>query len=211
LLVDLGSGALVDLQRYGLPPEPTVRKIVAAGADVVMFSGDKLLGGPQAGILVGRKDLIAKINKNPLKRALRCDKLTIAALLATLRLYDDVESLPMKLPALRLLARPLSDIQAAAERLAPVVQHYVGNNVAVTTGACDSEIGSGAAPGTTVSSWGLMLKPRTPGRGIAALAKMFRDLPVPVLGRVSRDCLTFDLRCLEDEASFLAQINSAAS
>ena len=203
LVHDLGSGTLVDLARYGLGHEPTVREAVADGADLVTFSGDKLLGGPQAGFIVGRKDLIAALGRNPMKRALRLDKLRIAALEATLKLYRDPDRLAERLPTLRLLARPAADIAAQAARLAPMVADAVGDAFAVDIVECQSQIGSGALPLETVPSTGLALSPRSgSGKAIDALAAALRALPVPVIGRIENQALVLDLRCLEDETRF---------
>jgi L-seryl-tRNA(Ser) seleniumtransferase len=211
LVYDLGSGTLVDLARWGLAHEPTVAEAVADGAEIVTFSGDKLLGGPQAGFILGRRDLIAKINRNPIKRALRVDKIRLAALAATLRLYRDPDHLAEQLPALRLLTRPLSSIEAAAQRLAPLVRAKVGAAFAVEQIACTSEIGSGALPLAGVVSAGLSICPREPrgaGRALERLARAFRNLPIPVIGRTEGGAKIFDLRCLEDEAAFLANLET---
>ncbi len=193
---DLGSGTLVDLRRWGLSPEPTVAEAVAEGADVVTFSGDKLLGGPQAGFIVGRREIIAKINANPLKRALRMDKIRIAATEATLRLYRDPDRLAERLPTLRLLARPEAGVRAQAERLAPLVAGLLGCQVQVV--ACASQIGSGALPTETIPSAALALTPRP-----EALAERLRRLPVPIIGRIHDGALLLDLRCLPDDAALL--------
>ena len=198
-VVDLGSGALVDLRRFGLPHEPTPAEALAAGADIVTFSGDKLLGGPQAGIIVGRVDLIAKMRRNPLKRALRVDKMTLAALAALLRLYSNPERIAERIPALRLLSRPVEEIRAQAERLRPLVQARVEETVEVVR--CESQVGSGAAPTGRIASAGLGLRP-----GSARLARAFRALPTPVIGRVQEGAFILDLRCLDDEAAFAAQL-----
>jgi len=211
LVHDLGSGTLVDLARWGLAHEPTVAEAVADGADIVTFSGDKLLGGPQAGFILGRGDLIAKINRNPMKRALRVDKIRLAALAATLRLYRDPDRLAEELPALRLLTRPLSSIEAAARRLAPIVGAKIGAAFAVEQIACTSEIGSGALPLAGVASAGLAIRPREQrgaGRSLERLARAFRNLPIPVIGRTEGGAKIFDLRCLEDEAAFLANLET---
>jgi L-seryl-tRNA(Ser) seleniumtransferase len=213
LVNDLGSGTLADLARFGLAHEPTVAEAVAEGADLVTFSGDKLLGGPQAGFVVGRRDLIARISRNPLKRALRLDKVRLAALEATLKLYRDPDRLAERIPTLRLLARPRAEIDVVARRLAPVVASKIGAGYSVHVIACASQIGSGALPLESVPSAALALRPRAVrgrGRALATLAAAFRRLPVPVIGRIADDALAFDLRCLEEEAAFIANLESLA-
>jgi len=209
-VVDLGSGTLVDLSRYGLPKEPTPQETLAAGADLVTFSGDKLLGGPQAGIIVGRVDLVKKLKRNHLKRALRVDKMTLAALEAVLRLYRQPEKLAERLPTLRLLTRPAAEIEALARRLEPAVAGAVGELATVSIVSCHSQIGSGALPVDLLPSVALALTPLQLGRGagtaLKRLAAAFRELPVPVIGTVSDGALRFDLRCLEDEHGFAAQL-----
>jgi L-seryl-tRNA(Ser) seleniumtransferase len=209
LLNDLGSGTLIDLVRFGLAHEPTVAEAIAEGTDLVTFSGDKLLGGPQAGLIVGRKDLIERLNKNPLKRALRVDKIRLAALEATLRLYRDPDRLSERLPTVRLLARPKRQILALAKRLLPHVAERIGAGFTAAVSECASEIGSGALPLATIPSASLAIRaaiPRGSGRALAGLAAAFRRLPVPVIGRIERQTLILDLRCLEDETGFLANL-----
>lgn len=209
--VDLGSGNLIDFAAYGLPPEPTVRAALAH-ADLVTFSGDKLLGAVQCGIVAGRRDLVARVRKNPLKRALRVDKMTYAALEATLRLYLHPELLAERLPALRLLTRARADIAAQAERLLPTVAERFGAHARVAVEPCTSQIGSGALPVETLPSACLAIRPPPGTRGEGAWLKHFasalRALPVPVIGRVAEGALRLDLRTLEDEAGFLAALDA---
>ena len=211
LVHDLGSGTLVDLARWGIGHEPTVTECVADGADIVIFSGDKLLGGPQAGFIVGRRDLIERINRNPMKRAMRVDKIRLAAIEATLRLYRDPDRLAERLTTLRLLARDEGAIRATAERLAPALAQVVGPNLTVDVAACASQIGSGALPLSTLPSAAIRVTPLD-GRGgsVASLATRLRALPMPVIGRIEDGALWLDCRCLEDEAGFLATIGALA-
>ena len=211
-VVDLGSGTLTDLTRFGLPREPTPAETLRCGADIVTFSGDKLLGGPQAGIVVGRADLIARIRKNPMKRALRCDKLTIAALGAVLRLYGDPDRLAQRVPALRLLSRPAADIEAQARRLLPALAQWAGERGRVDVAPVQSQIGSGSLPVDLLPSFALRLSPagkRGSGQALEAFAVALRALPLPVIGRIADGALLLDLRCLDDEAGFLAALQPA--
>ncbi len=209
LAVDLGSGTLVDLERYGLAHEPTVTETLAQNVDLVTFSGDKLLGGPQAGIIAGDIEMIKRLNRNPLKRALRVDKLTLAALEAVLKLYRDPDRLAQRLPTLRLLSRSLMNIANKAQALAPILEARLGKAWEVNIIDCASQIGSGALPVATLPSCGLAIraaKVRGRGRAIEKLANAFRGLPKPVIGRIENDSLIFDLRCLEDDEDFLTQL-----
>jgi L-seryl-tRNA(Ser) seleniumtransferase len=210
--VDLGSGSLVDLASYGLPREPLPHDSLAHGADVVTFSGDKLLGGPQAGLIVGRAAWIAKIRKHPLKRALRVSKLTLAALEATLALYRHPDQLAERLPTLRLLTRPKDEVSALAKRVAPVLARAVGEKFLVDHGAVQSQIGSGSLPAEVLPSAAVFLRSRIEGKGsgrrLQALAASFRALPIPVIGRIAEGALIFDLRTLTDETGFVAQLPS---
>jgi L-seryl-tRNA(Ser) seleniumtransferase len=209
LVHDLGSGTLVDITRLGLAHEPTVAEAVAAGVDIVTFSGDKLLGGPQAGFIVGRAELIEKINRNPMKRALRVDKIRLAALEATLKLYRDPDRLIGRLPTMRLLARGKREIETTAKLVATSVAEKLGKAFTVDIVACNSQIGSGALPMATLPSMGLALRPAGPrpsGKAVAALSTALRKLPVPVVGRIEDNALILDMRCLEGEAAFVANM-----
>ncbi len=203
VLDDLGSGTLVDLTRFGLPRERTVADAIRDGADVVTFSGDKLLGGPQAGFIVGRRDLVRACAAHPLKRALRLDKMRLAALEATLRLYRDPDRLGQTLPTLRLLARGVDEIRALAERVAPAVAAWAGAEWSVEVVDCRSQIGSGALPVETLASAGLALRPVGKG-SLEGMAARLRGLAVPVIGAIREGAVRLDLRCLEAAEPLLA-------
>jgi L-seryl-tRNA(Ser) seleniumtransferase len=208
MMDDLGSGTLLPLDRWGLPRERTVAQAVRDGADLVTFSGDKLLGGPQAGFIVGRAELVARCVRHPLKRALRLDKLRLAALEATLRLYRDPDRLAERLPTLRLLTRPAAQIRAMAEALAAPMAAWAGSDWRVEVVACRSQIGSGALPVETLESAGLALHPvgGRSGRALDLLAARLRALSPPVIGAVKDNALRLDLRCLEDPTPLLAAL-----
>ena len=212
LINDLGCGSLVNLEDFGLPHEPTPREAIANGADIVTFSGDKLLGGPQCGLIVGRADLIARIRKNPMKRALRVDKIRLAALEAVLRSYASPEHLARDLPTLRTLTRTRAEIRALADRLLPGLAQAVAGAASARVVDCMSQIGSGALPIETLPSAGFALVPNAKRRSGAAdaLAAAFRALPVPVIGRINEGELVLDLRCLDDETGFAGQLQHLA-
>ncbi|MGZ9060087.1 MAG: aminotransferase class V-fold PLP-dependent enzyme, partial [Burkholderiaceae bacterium] len=211
-MVDLGAGALIDLALHGLPKEPLPQESLAAGADVVTFSGDKLLGGPQAGLIVGRADAIGKIKKDPLKRALRVSKLTMAALEATLRIYASGHRLEERLPTLASLTRSQAEIRAACERIAGALNSGVAPTFSVAVKDCASQIGSGSMPAERLPSAALVLHPagKVSGRAIERLQDRFRALPTPVIGRIANGALWLDLRCLwpRDETAFVENLKA---
>ncbi|WP_382159281.1 L-seryl-tRNA(Sec) selenium transferase [Hydrogenophaga sp. ANAO-22] len=209
LATDLGSGSLVDLAQWGLPREPLPQEKLAAGCDIVTFSGDKLLGGPQAGLIVGSREAVGRIRKFPMKRALRMSKLPLAALEATLMLYLRPERLTQDLPTLRLLTRPADAIRALAHTLLSEVASAVAPRFEVAVLDLMGQIGSGSLPVEKLPSAGLAIAPlqkKGAGRALDELATALRGLPLPVIGRVADDRLLLDLRCLEDSAPFLSQL-----
>ena len=204
---DLGSGALIDIASFGLPHERTIGEALRDGADLVTASGDKLLGGPQVGIIVGRRDLVRRLARNPLKRALRLDRLRLAALEATLRLYRDPARLAERLPTVRFLSRPLEEIRALAAMLEPGVASRLGPGWRVSIAEITSEVGSGALPTATMPSAGLAIAPAArAGMRIEDLAAALRRLPLPIIGRICEGRIILDLRCLLAPEPLLAAL-----
>ncbi len=207
-VTDLGSGTLIELESYNLPHETTVKEALLSGADLVTFSGDKLLGGPQAGVIVGSRDLIDTLKRNPITRAMRPDKVTLAALQAVLSLYTDPNRLAAELPTLRLLTREAEDIEQLAYRMVTILQDRL-KQCKVTVAQTYSQVGSGALPIDRLCSAALKITLsdlRRPSNGLNRLSQAFRELPIPVIGRIFDDALWFDLRCLEDEKGFIENL-----
>ena len=206
-VIDLGSGNLQDFAKLGLPDEPTVAEVIINGADIVTFSGDKLLGGPQCGIIAGKKELIGRLKNNPLKRALRIDKMNLVALLEVLRIYQNPSSLGKKLPTMLTLLRPSNEIRAQAERIVPAIKEALSPRYEVTLFECQSQIGSGALPVETLSSYGIRISAADKSdQSLRQLAASMRELPLPVIGRISNGAYYLDFRCLDRENDFVNQL-----
>ena len=195
VMEDLGSGTLIDLSAFGLPSEPPVFEQVASGADVVTFSGDKLLGGPQAGILVGAKQCMDQIKANPLTRALRIDKMTLAGLEATLKLYRDTLVAVEEIPTLRMLTLPYEQICRDAEALFSLVTDAVGNQAELALADMTSRPGGGSYPGLTLPTRCLTIRPKT--MSVTALDRKLRAFDPPVMGRIENDRFIIDPRTLQ--------------
>ncbi|WP_233115913.1 L-seryl-tRNA(Sec) selenium transferase [Aggregatibacter actinomycetemcomitans] len=198
VITDLGSGALMDLKQFGLPEEPTVQEKLQHGVDLISFSGDKLLGGPQAGIIVGKKALIQQLQAHPLKRVLRCDKVTLAGLEATLRLYLQPEKITEKLTALLLLTQPMERLQAQAEQLKVRLENRLNTNYVIAIEPSEAQIGSGSQPLARIPSVAVTIAPaseKTPAKTTALFARLLA-LPQPVIGRIERDKIWLDLHSL---------------
>lgn len=197
VMEDLGSGCFVDLSRYGLDREPCVQDVVASGMDVVTFSGDKLLGGPQAGIIVGKKRYLDQIKSNPLNRALRIDKLTLAALEAVLRKYLDPNQALREIPTLAMIAAPLDTLE---QRARICLEQWVWTDEqlcecsVVRTAA---QVGGGAMPGQSLDSWAVAVRPLVCTTSL--LEKRLRQAPCPVMGRIEEDRLLLDMRTIADD------------
>ena len=191
---DLGSGSFVDVRKFGLSYEPTVNDVLSGGVDVVSFSGDKLLGGPQAGIILGRKELIEKIRKHPLNRALRIDKMTLAALEATLKIYKEGKELE-EIPVWKMVSQPISDIEKRAKRLIQKIA-FIKSEAEIDIEKVVSEIGGGALPLETLPSFAVTVKPMK--TTAEKLYKHLRELPEPVIARIKDGKIVFDMRTVFD-------------
>ena len=197
VMEDLGSGCLIDLSRYGLPREPTVQEIVKAGVDVVTFSGDKLLGGPQAGIIVGRKEVIDRIKKNPLNRALRIDKFTLSSLEMILREYFNTEVALKNIPTLNMLTTAPATIKRRAQALIRRAGGKIEGRCRLSLHATASRVGGGAMPEFSIPSWAVSLEPYNIGVNI--LEREFRDLPIPLIGRIEDERYLLDMRTIQEQ------------
>lgn len=196
VMEDLGSGAFIDLSRYGLPKEPMVSERMRAGADIVTFSGDKILGGPQAGLMVGRREWIERINRNHLQRALRCGKLTLAALEATLRLYRQSPDITQAIPTLRAFTRSLDEIREFGEAVVPRLQAALGNGFGFVLEESTSQIGSGALPTEELST--IVVAVEHKSWSASRVAERFRSASPPIIGRIKDDRFLLDLRTIFD-------------
>lgn len=204
LIEDLGSGVFADLSRYGLPHEPTVMEAVAAGADVITFSGDKLLGGPQAGIIIGKKDLIGRMKKNPLTRVLRVDKFTVIALEGVLLAYQSADLAPERIPVLRMISEPADSVKGRAEKLASLLKERI-SSADITVEASEARTGGGSLPAAVIPSFAVVIRPTA--MSTAALERRMRQLPCPVIARIADDAVIMDVRTME-ERDFLETAGS---
>lgn len=201
---DLGSGCLIDLDIYGLQHEPTVHETLAKGIDVVTFSGDKLLGGPQAGIIVGKKAVIAKIKKNPLNRALRIDKFTLAALEATLMHYLNPAAAVKKLRALKALTESVDDVKKRAEELIEKLQNENFDQLKFSIREDFAAAGGGSLPTQQIPT--VLVTIINKNMPATKMEEKLRKLEVPVIARVDKDEILFDLRTVaEDEFTFIIE------
>jgi L-seryl-tRNA(Ser) seleniumtransferase len=209
VLEDLGSGLLLDLTPYGLPREPTVREALESGIDLVTFSGDKLLGGPQAGIIVGNRAVIDRLRKHPMARALRIDKLTLAALEATLRLYLDPERALREIPTLKMLVQPAPTLRQRCEALLANFPESIREATDVAIIEAVSTVGGGALPLAELPAWVVALGPRRLSPNDLALR--LRNCQTPVIGRIREDRFLIDPRTLdaEDEALLVQALEHA--
>jgi L-seryl-tRNA(Ser) seleniumtransferase len=204
VMEDLGSGSLVDMARFGLHGEPTVPEVMRTGIDVVTFSGDKLLGGPQAGVILGRRDILAACRKNPLTRALRVDKMTLAVLEATLRLYRDDRQVLEKVPTIRMIATPLTALEERAQLLASVIrQADHRSRLQVRVQQSSSQVGGGALPNQNLPTYAVAV--HSPDMSTHSIEVGLRRNNPPVIGRIESDQYLMDVRTLQPEEFPLIQ------
>jgi len=196
VVTDLGSGCMIDLTKYGVPGEPTVQEVVRTGADIVTFSGDKLLGGPQAGIIIGREKLMRKIQKNPMLRAMRIDKMTLASLEATFMQYLDEEKARKEIPTLRMLTQPVDDIKRRAKKIFASLRKDVPDHVTLEVVADESQAGGGSLPEISFPTFAVSLRPT--GISVNELEKRLRTGDPPVIARIKDNALLFDARTVQD-------------
>jgi L-seryl-tRNA(Ser) seleniumtransferase len=206
VMEDLGSGALIDLSKYGLPKEPIVAERIEAGADVVTFSGDKILGGPQAGLMVGKRDFIGKASKNHLQRALRCGKLTLAALEATLRRYRQSPNIVDEIPTLRAFTRPVEEIRVMGQSLLPKLETVLGEDFLLSLQDSTAQIGSGALPTEELPT--VVITISHAKLGANAIATRFRQADPPIIGRIKEDRFLLDLRTIFDPNDLIPKFDS---
>jgi L-seryl-tRNA(Ser) seleniumtransferase len=197
VMEDLGSGTFVDFSKYGLLKEPTVQESVAAGVDVITFSGDKLLGGPQAGIIVGKKDLLDDIKKNPITRALRIDKLTLAALESTLRYYRNIDTGMDSIPTLRMLSLPFGHIETKAKELGKMLENIGDTRMSIKLINLSSRAGGGAFPLLNLPSKGVGVEIQ--GISANSIEEYLRNNELPIIGRIEDDIFIMDLRTVQDD------------
>jgi len=197
VMEDLGSGTFIDFSRYGLLKEPTVQESVSAGVDIITFSGDKLLGGPQAGLVVGKKTCVDRIKKNPITRALRIDKLTLAALESTLRLYRDEETAVQTIPTLRMMLQPIASLEEKARRLKKMLESTGCSRLTVASLDIVSRPGGGTLPLLELPSKGLGIS--VDGLSANAIEKSLRLSSPPIIGRIEDDRYVLDMRTLQDD------------
>jgi L-seryl-tRNA(Ser) seleniumtransferase len=196
VMEDLGSGSFIDMSRFGLPGEPTVQAVVKSGVDVVTFSGDKLLGGPQSGIIVGKKKYIDQIKKNPLNRALRIDKFTLATLESTLRCYYEVERALEEIPTLKMIGESPNDIKKRAQKFLRKTRKKIAERCSCRVVETKSRVGGGALPEYSLDSWAVAME--TLDRAVNDLERDFRSLGVPIIGRIENDRYILDFRTIQE-------------
>ncbi len=203
VIYDLGSGAVADLTKFGLPPEELVSAVLKSGVDIVTFSGDKLLGGPQAGLLVGSEDSIERCKQNPLMRALRCDKITLTAMEETLKLFADEDSLSKRHRLYSLFSVSNDELKTRAERTIRAASGSIEDGFTLTLRETTGEAGSGSLPEAELES--IAIEIRSERLSVDEIARKFRSLEVPIIGYIRENAFFLDLRAVfEDEIDILA-------